>query len=480
MAKRKTCAFLLAVTVSSLSSSGIGATLTLNEAQKLLASDGESGDRFGQSVAVDGNTAVIGSRFDDDKGPDAGAAYVFVRATGVWTQQAKLVASDGTSFDQFGSSVALDGDTIVIGAYSDDSAYVFVRTAGGWTQQAKLLASAGSGGAGFGGSVALDRDTAVIGAAFDDPGAAFVYSGAAYVFTRTAGVWAQAARLKASDGASSDQFGFSVAVDGDTAVVGARRDDDRTGSAHVFMRSAGVWTEQAKLLASDGASTDEFGFSVAVDGDTAVIGAPFVGGGGPGTGSVYVFTHTAGGWTQDAKLLASGGAMSRQFGYSVALDDDIAVIGERLDSDYLAEAGSAYVFTRTAGVWTQQTRLLASDAAEGDQLGWSVALDGGTAVIGAGFDESAYVFSLVSDPATLLDQLRESVTGIGPGKSLANKVALAQAYYAVPDVRSTCAVLTAFLREVAAQAGKKKLSDAQATAVMTSALAIMSEIGCMG
>ena len=217
-----------------------------------------------------------------DNGAGSGAAYVFTRdGAGVWTQQAKLLASDGAAGDAFDFSVAVAGDTAVIAAVGADAqgadsgaAYVFTRDgAGVWTQQAKLLASDGNISDRFGSSVAVAGDTAVIGASRDDDNGAD--KGAAYVFTRDgAGVWTQQAKLLASDGNMSDRFGSSVAVAGDTAVIGASRDDDNgadKGAAYVFTRDgAGVWTQQAKLLASDGAAGDFFGSSVAVAGDTAV------------------------------------------------------------------------------------------------------------------------------------------------------------------------------------------------------------------
>jgi hypothetical protein len=240
--------------------------------------------------------------------------------------------------------------------------------------------------------VALDGDTAVIGAyRSDDSGT--TWNGAAYVFTRIGGIWAEQAKLLASDKAYRDYFGTSVALDGDTAVIGASLSDDSgttdNGAAYVFTRAGGIWTEQAKLLASDKAREDYFGYSVALDGDTAVIGATGVyGGTGPHSdentnGAAYVFTRVDGIWTEQAKLLASDKA-GDAFGRSVALDGDTAVIGAFLSDDSGTTGnGAAYAFTRIGGIWTEQAKLLASDKADGDEFGSSVALDGDTAVIGA-------------------------------------------------------------------------------------------------
>jgi len=271
--------------------------LTPIEVAKLTASDGASYDRFGISVALDGDTALIGVL----KGRNSGSAYVFTRNAGVWTEQAKLTASDSTDRDFFGWPVAVDGDTALIGAYTyvderqnSGSAYVFTRNAGVWTEQAKLTASDGTNYDNFGRSVAVDGDTALIGASWDDDNGP--ESGSAYVFTRNAGVWTEQAKLTASDGSRYGLFGQSVAVDGDTALIGVPTDEDNgsfSGSAYVFTRNAGVWTEQAKLTASDGTDRDYFGVPVAVDGDTALIGASLDDDNGPSSGSAYVFTRNA-------------------------------------------------------------------------------------------------------------------------------------------------------------------------------------------
>jgi hypothetical protein len=276
--------------------------------QKLLAGDGLTNDNFGGNVAMSGGTAVIGAHGDNDKGSMSGAAYVFVHAAdGTWSQQAKLTASDGAAMDYFGGSVAVSGDTAVIGADGDDdngdwsgSAYVFARAADGtWSQQAKLTAADGAADDSFGTSVSVSGGTAVIGADEDDDKGD--WSGSAYVFVQAAdGTWSQQAKLTAADGAAWDEFGGSVAADGDTAVIGAYGDDDKgnsAGSAYVFVRAAdGAWTQQSKLLAADGEVGDHFGggvavfgTSVAVDGDTAVIGAYGDDDKGNSADSAYVF-----------------------------------------------------------------------------------------------------------------------------------------------------------------------------------------------
>ena len=415
------CMLLIATAVpvvTSLKNSAINTTVpstpltsmagSWSEEQKLFASDGAAQDQFGFNVVIDGDTVLIGAWLDNDNGFDSGSAYVFTRTNTTWTQQAKLLASDGAAGDGFGYSVALSGDTALIGAIEDDdngvdsgSAYVYTRTGTTWTQQAKLLASDGAAGDVFGNNVFLDGDSAIIAAGLDDDNGND--SGSAYVFTRTGISWTQQAKLLASDGAAGDQFGCAVSLAGDTALIGAPWHDDNrvdSGSAYVFTRTGSNWTQQAKLLASDGAAGDVFGYLVFLDADTALIGAPGYDDNGYSSGSAYVFTRTGSNWTQQAKLLASDDAAGDSFGTSVALNGDTALIGAPFDDDNGYNSGSAYVFTRTGSNWTQQAKLLAPDGAKRDQFGIYVFLTEDTALIGAYMDDyngvnsgSAYVFT---------------------------------------------------------------------------------------
>lgn len=349
------------------------------EAQKLLASDGARTDYFGYAVAVDGDTAAIGNN-------SSGSVYVYSRdASGAWSEQAKLLPGDGG----FGMSVAVSGDTLIGGSFND-AAYVYTRNTNGvWTEQAKLRASDGAGDS-FGASVTISGDTAVIGAVHDDDRGAS--SGSAYVYTRDAsGVWSEQAKLLARDGAALDAFGRSVSVTGDTAVIGAPG-DDQSGSAYVYTRNArGLWVEQAKLRPSDGAAGDGFGATVALSGNTTIVGSHLSDDSGPNSGSAYVYIRSSSGvWSEQAKLLASDGVAHHAFGFSVAISGDTAVV--------TTDGRPAYVYARdSSGVWTEQSKLLASD--RGDFFGISVAISGATTVIGAyaddenGYDSgSAYVF----------------------------------------------------------------------------------------
>jgi len=240
-------------------------------------------DAFGQSIALSGDTVAIGAPHDDDKGNDSGSVYVFTRSGTTWSQQTKLTAADGAEGDVFGISIAISDDTIVIGADLNDekalnagAVYVFTRSGSSWSQQAKLTAADGAETDIFGVRVALSGDTVLISARRDDDDVMGIDAGSAYIFTRTGTTWQQQAKLTASDGAADDRFGRSVALDADTAVIGAMFQDDKgdnSGSAYMFTRSGNSWQQQVKLTASDGAEGDVFGWSVALSADIAVIAA---------------------------------------------------------------------------------------------------------------------------------------------------------------------------------------------------------------
>jgi len=264
-----------------------------------VASDAAAGDYFGTSVALGGDAALVGARNTDDAGSDSGAAYVFVRNATSWTQTQKLVASDAAGADYFGVSVALSRGAALVGAYGSDaaanasgSAYVFVRNATSWTEEKKLVASDGAPGAHFGVGVALSGDAALVGAYWDD--AAANASGSAYVFVRNAAGWTEEQKLVASDGAPGAWFGHSVALNGDAALVGAFRDDEAgsaSGAAYIFARNATNWVEEHKLLASNGAPGDFFGHGVALNGSAALVGSYNSYGAGTASGSAYMFTQ---------------------------------------------------------------------------------------------------------------------------------------------------------------------------------------------
>jgi hypothetical protein len=398
------------------------------EQAKLTASDGTAGDNL-QTVAISGDTIAVGARAADiGANADQGAVYVFVKPAGGWasaTETAKLTASGGAAGDHLGTAVAIDGDTIAVGANgagvaAPGAVYVFVKPAGGWantTETAKLTASAGFR---FGNAVAIDGDTIVAGYENGPP-----FIRAAYVFVRPAGGWANAtetAKLTASDGAAGDFFGSrSVAIDGDTIAVSAFTDDVGAnvdqGSLYVFVRPAGGWanaTETAKLIASNGAAGDflgGFGPALAIEGDTVAAGAEHHDvGANADQGEVYVFVRPAGGWanmTETAQLTASDGVAGDFLGGAVAIAGDTVVAGAPFDDiGACCDQGSVYAFVKPASGWANMTeteKLTASTANAGDALGRNVAAAGDALVAGApeyssGLQGSAYVFVRIGRP----------------------------------------------------------------------------------
>ena len=405
---------------------------------------------------MDGDTLVMGALGDE---PDnTGAAYVFTRDGGGWTQMGKLTADERTDDAGFGHSVAVDGDTIVVGAYEENhldsdgnvavrdagAAYVFTKPANGWgawndllqtevnsdeedkdSLTERLIASDAANDDEFGTSVAVHGDTIVVGAAEEDE----FGRGSAYIFAKSGDFWGkgpelrdyreETANLRGRSG--GDRFGRSVAVHGDAVVVGSgEQGDNNRGEVYVFTKSAvtGVWDDwdakrasdaTATLTAKDRADGDYFGRSVALDGDTIVVGAPY-NDDPDNSGSAYVFTKPDNGWVGDiietGKLLASDGVLKDFFGFSVALDGDTIVVGAYNDDDNGGDSGSAYVFTKSGNVWgntpvsgdhrVETAKLTAYDGSGNDRFGYSVAAHDGVVVVGTPGDDgdrgSAYVF----------------------------------------------------------------------------------------
>lgn len=368
---------------------------------KLTAGDASAEDWFGYAVAVSGDTVVVGASQDDDAGPNSGSAYVFVRTASGWAQQAKLAPSDPQAYYNFGFSVAVDGDTVVVGTHLlqpappytlVQGAYVFVRSGSGWTQQARLTSGITSYADWFGHSVSIDGDAVVVGSPLDrDNG---IEAGAAHAFVRIGSTWTHHAKLTASDGGAPDRFGWSVAVDGDTAVIGAHLDDDMgidAGAAYSFVRVADAWFEQGKLYAVDGAPFDNFGEAVALSGDVALVGASMDDDAGSMSGSAYIFRRLGGVWFPEAKLAAIDAAAVRFFGRAVSIDGDMAVVGAD---------GSAYVYQFLGAGWMPVAKLTAAT----NGFGVSVSIDGAPAVVGAFLDPekgtragAAFVFRLRPD-----------------------------------------------------------------------------------
>ncbi len=409
----------------------------------LADTQGDEGDQFGSAVAIEGDTAVVGVPGKDVSGANAGVALVFVRVAGVWTLQATLAPPSPAEADlAFGVSVAISNDTLVVGStggYSSSGAgYVYVRSGQTWSPQATLTGLDTGASDRLGSSVAISGDTAVVSA----PQASTGFgpgSGATYVFTRTGATWSQQQKLLPADLAAFDQFGSSVAVDGNTVLIGADMDDsgfgENAGSAYVFTRTGGVWSQQQKLLPQTGKSVDFFGTAVALAGDVAVIGAPGVELASLyASGAGYVFERTGGSWTETATLsppaptpgarygiavavsagvaalgpggdypetpvylfragggawgieaaLPSGGQTQQSFGTAVALSGGTLLAGAPL----VDNTGAAFVFTFTAGAWAQQARLDNTGTTRGDGFGSTVAVDGDTMAVGGPADDT--------------------------------------------------------------------------------------------
>jgi MYXO-CTERM domain-containing protein len=373
--------------------------------QKLLASDGQLNDRFGAAVALSGDTAIIGAYFDDDRGVDAGSAYVFTRSGTNWFEQQKLTVDDGETEDYFGHSVSISGDTALIGAIGDDnggvtgSAYVFVRNGATWSLQQKLTASDGEANEGFALSVSISGDTALIGAYLDD-----VYdNGAAYVFVRSGTSWSLRQKLLASDTEWGDTFGHAVSVSGDTALIGSPGSDGQrflgVGAAYVFVRTGTSWSEQQKIIGPDTFEAFRFGSSVSVSGDTALIGHPYEDDRGSNSGAAHVFVRTGSTWAPQQKLTAPDGDEYDYFGGGVSLAGNVALVAASRDEAPAADSGSAYLFTRSGTSWSLHRKLTASDGQAGDQFGYAASVSIDAALIAGdwnGAPGAVYAFGLAS------------------------------------------------------------------------------------
>ncbi len=421
---------------------------------ELTAADGAGSDYLGRSVSLDGDTAVVGAAGADIDGAEAqGAVYVFVRSGDAWTQQAKLTASDGAAADEFGFAAAISGDTIVVGARfaaidginGHGAAYVFVRANGTWTEQAKLFADDGATYDEAGFSVAIEGDTALVGAPFANSS-----QGKAYVFTRSGTDWSAEATLAADDGAASDRFGLAMRVAGDTAIVGSPSATIGTnsdqGAAYVFARNAGTWSFATKLTASDGAAYDEFGDAVALDGDTALVGAHFADVGGfSGQGAAYAFVRDADAWSEQGKLVSDDGFFGDEFGISVAVSGDTAAVGALFaDAGGTENEGEAYIFTRADGAWSEAAKLFPDTATMGGEFGIGITLESDTVIVGAEsapvdgeFRGAAYVFSSASATPVPAAQVTPMTLefSLAPGGSAAQPIGIAN----IGDAGSTLA-----------------------------------------
>jgi hypothetical protein len=340
---------------------------------ELKGSDTLTGDAVGVSVAISGTTALVGA---PGSAKDAGRAYVFTETAAHWNEVAELKGSDTVASDFFGYSVAISGTTAVVSApgfaKNAGRAYIFARTATGWKQAAELKGSDTVAGDYFGDSLAISGATTFVGADGHAKSA-----GRAYVFTNVATGWEQVAELKGSDTVAGDGFGYAVAISGTTVIVGAPDHAKDAGRAYVFTDATAGWKQAAELKGSDTVAKNGFGVSVAISGMTAIAGAP---GFSKAAGRAYVFAKTGGVWTQARELKGLDTVASDDFGYTVAISNATAVAGA---PGFSKAAGRAYVFTNTATGWKQAAKMKGSDTVAADYFGYSVAISGTTAIVGA-------------------------------------------------------------------------------------------------
>lgn len=369
------------------------------ETEKLVAGDAVSDAEFGNAVAIDGNFAIIGAHYDyNSAGTSAGAAYIFaLGSTGNWSEIAKVRGSDTQAYDGFGFSVDISGERAIVGvplkstaATFAGTAYIFERdSTGSWIQAAKIMASDAEAEDRFGWSVAISGDYALIGAIYEDTG--HTNAGSVYIFKRdAAGNWNEMAKIQPGDNSAVQQFGFSVAVDGEYAVIGANKAGHSgasfAGAAYIFKRdTAGNWLEVEQIVASDAEANDHFGWSVSISGGNVIVGAPYESSGGAEAGAAYIFERdAAGNWPEVSKIVASDAEPIDWFGEAVAIEGNRAVVGVGNEDTGGSNTGAAYIFEKNAaGNWSEVAKIQASDHQPGEYFGKSVGISGTFIFIGA-------------------------------------------------------------------------------------------------
>ncbi len=386
------------------------------EIQKIVPADLSAGDIFGQSCAISGTTVCVGAPYADVIASNAGAVYVFTESAGVWVQQAKFTASTAAAGDSLGMFIDIDGDTMAVGAPLDDdngadsgSVFIFTRTGTVWSEQAIVTPTGGAAGDHFGDTLALIGDTLIVGAHLDDDNGAD--SGSAFVFTRSGTTWTQEAQLSSSDAAAGDYFGDSVSLDVDLAIVGAPGNDDAgadSGSAYIFSRSGTVWTQDLKQTAHDAAAGDQFGASVAITihgtALRAAVGSPHDDDKGLDSGTGYAYRNYGTGWTFENKHYAPGGKPGEDFGRTCFVQDHFFCFGSPLGDPGPApgvpNAGRAHTFEGPPEN-LDKAALTALDLEAGAELATSLDMSGDWIVVGAPKDGdrgAAYVFWRVWPP----------------------------------------------------------------------------------
>ncbi len=371
---------------------------------KLTASEGSKADEFGNAVAIEGDQILVGAHRDRPSGSFSGSAYIFQFDEGGWREKQKLVASDVSSYAQFGWDVALSGANAIVGACGDrhagkesGAAYFFQFENGQWNELQKVVKKDAERDDLFGFSVAIEGNIAVVGVKGDNGG-----SGSAYVYELDGKSWVEVAELGASDSESGDAFGADVAIAGEHIAIGAPERDEKgkkSGAVYIFQRKGAAWIESAKLTANDAAEEDEFGGSIAFDGERLVVGAHLNDEKGADAGAVYIFHLQSNAWKEERKLTAKTGAAGDQFGCDVSISGNNLVVAASGDDDKGQDAGAAYLFAKNGDDWQEQEKLLANDGAENDAFGVSGAIDGNRFVVGAWLEDvgaentgAAYVF----------------------------------------------------------------------------------------
>jgi hypothetical protein len=357
------------------------------ENNRIIANDGASNNYFGNAVAISNDYVVVGARFDDiASNTDQGSAYVFKKIGTNWVQQSKLIASNGAAGDWFGHSVAISSNYIVVGASHHDyagnanqgAAYIFKLVNNNWVQDQYFSGSGSLANDEFGTSVSIKNNAMVITAPYNDVGAN-IDQGRAYVYLNNGTSWGYEATLQASDGASGDGFGSSVSLSTDTLIIGSiftNIGGTMKGAAYIYTKS-GTWSQQAKIIASDGVTADRFGWSVSINGSYCVVGTPIK---QSSIGAVYVYKIESGVWQQKAKLLASDGEANDYFGVSVGMSDNYIVVGA---SGKNSNSGLAYLYKRVGEAWTQALKLSTTTSSTSDIFGVAVGIESNKIIVSA-------------------------------------------------------------------------------------------------
>ncbi len=387
----------------------------INEDYKITASDGAMFDNFGRSVAVSSDRIVVGHPYDHDRGSYSGSIYIYDWDGSQWNET-KIKASDAAASDRFGQSVSVSGDRIVVGSYKDDdngtdsgSIYIYDWDGSQWNET-KITASGGAASDWFGESVSVSGDRIVVGSYWDDDNG--YSSGSAYIYDWDGSQWNET-KITASDGAASDNFGQSVSVSGDRIVIGSPFDEDNGvdgGSVYIYDWNDNQWNE-TKLTASDGAASDLFGLSVSVSGDRIIAGSLGDDDNGYSSGSAYIYDWDGSQW-DETKITASDSAEGDLFGRSVSVSGDRIVVGSYSDDDNGLDSGSAYIYDWEGSQWNE-TKLTASDGVAISYFGYSVSVSGDRIVVGSHLDNgngidsgAAYVFNIdTTHPALVNNEI---------------------------------------------------------------------------